>query len=273
MAGALPRMQLPSPPGLFLGYVGKDYIGPAVCDVESVLGCAADGQDGTKSEMAEVGYSFSDAFREGRAKFVPAKIQLEQLPRLEALLHAAMAVVQWPNVTSASALKRRGLNVILRRYSVGQRLGYHKDAIGLFDEPIWGCVLRSGGAGLRFRRDGSTDRRDDYCLNEQPGLSFLMTGEARYDWLHGVEDCGANVKRISVTLRWFRDDAIWWHGATAAEQRLWTAMFVAALRRCGLSEDDTLDAIAVWNKPCPGKTGAAASVRIFMVETMHVVHS
>eukprot|EP00930_Biecheleria_cincta_P044791 TRINITY_DN30849_c0_g1_i1.p1 TRINITY_DN30849_c0_g1~~TRINITY_DN30849_c0_g1_i1.p1 ORF type:complete len:685 (+),score=93.29 TRINITY_DN30849_c0_g1_i1:157-2211(+) len=242
------------PPGLSLGKIDEACVSAAIRDVERVLDQHVPSRrNPTSSDMAEVGYSFTEAFRDGgSAALMPAKTSLEDVPNLQVLLEATMAAAPWRGMVGSEALRDEGLNVILRRYKAGQRLGFHKDAIGLFEEPIWGCVLKSAGQGLKLRRCGSKRcAPEPYCLQEHPGLVFLLTGEARYDWTHGVDEHSAGPEeevRMSVTLRWFRKDSLQWHRADVAERRLWTAAFIAALNECKTEEWQILDFITLWDQ-------------------------
>lgn len=242
------------PPGLSFGKIDEACVSAAIRDVERVLDQNVPSRKNpVTSDMAEVGYSFSAAFRDdGSAALLPAKTSLEDVPNLQTLLECTMAAAPWHGMAGSEALRDEGLNVILRRYKAGQRLGFHKDAIGLFEEPIWGCVLKSTGQGLKLRRVGSKRRAPEpYCLQERPGLVFLLTGESRYEWTHGVDEHSAGPEeevRMSVTLRWFRKDALQWQRADAAERRLWTAAFIAALQECKTEEWHILDFITLWDQ-------------------------
>ena len=69
--------------------------------------------------------------------------------------------------------------------------------------------------GLKLRRGGSKRRAPEpYYLQERPGLVFLLTGESRYEWTHGVDEHSAGPEkevRMSVTLRWMRYYYFYYH--------------------------------------------------------------
>lgn len=190
------------------------------------------------SELMEAGTAFTGAFGMWNGQqFRPALPLTEKLPETLRLLEAAMSAViaAHPNrrfLAGVEELRNEGkVNVIARRYSQGQKLGFHKDALGLFTEEIWGCILqtpRVDEVGLEFRR-GSPPQR--WQLRERPGLVFCLTGPSREAWIHGVDwDRGNQGERLSVTWRWYREDALAWSSISLAERRLWSVAFAAVLQ-------------------------------------------
>lgn len=104
----------------------------------------------------------------------------------------------------SKALEPNRLNVIVRRYHRGQGIAWHRDRVDFFEEPVFGCVLRTRATmGLQFWHpdDGSL-----YKVPERMGVAFLMTGPARNEWQHGID--GIDGDRISVSWRWFKSSAI-----------------------------------------------------------------
>ncbi|CAE8614667.1 unnamed protein product [Polarella glacialis] len=126
---------------------------------------------------------------------------------------AATGTSDSPTEAASDPLQRDRLNVIVRRYAPGQRLKWHKDSIGLFEEPVYGVVLRAAspsvglppGAGCLEFKHGS----DRFIVPEVPGLASLQTGQSRFSWAHGVESAGGG-GRVTVTWRWFRHSHVRW---------------------------------------------------------------
>jgi alkylated DNA repair dioxygenase AlkB len=81
------------------------------------------------------------------------------------------------------------------RYDVGAGIGWHRDR-PVFDR-VFGlsllspCVLR-----FRRRRPGGFDR---FALDAQPRSAYLLTGEIRNEWEHGIAPM--NARRYSITFR------------------------------------------------------------------------
>lgn len=172
---------------------------------------------------------------------------IDELPATAELLLAGMDALPppWADQTEPSgsrwdALLLDRLNVIVRRYGPGQRLKWHKDSIGLFDEPVYGVVLQAaegchglGQGSLEFKQGG-----DRYVMHETRGLVHIQTGAARYEWAHGVPSDGPG--RITVTWRWFRRTHARWAAQSVcrgpgnhkplrrAARARWVANFLAA---------------------------------------------
>jgi alkylated DNA repair dioxygenase AlkB len=81
------------------------------------------------------------------------------------------------------------------RYQVGAGIGWHRDR-PVFEQ-VFGlsllspCVLR-----FRRRRGASFER---FSLDAQPRSAYLLTGEVRHEWEHGIAPL--QVPRYSITLR------------------------------------------------------------------------
>lgn len=113
------------------------------------------------------------------------------------------------------------LNVILRAAGQHEALAHHTDQVELFTEEVYGVVLRSAGSrGLVFTKWEGHEAIARHLLEEGPGLVWRMCGPARYDWTHGMDvegdgnevggDGGAATAscRVSLTIRWIREDAL-----------------------------------------------------------------
>jgi alkylated DNA repair dioxygenase AlkB len=132
-----------------------------------------------------------------------AAASLAELPRLRDLLVAAMKVLTEGSTLVADLDRGDYLNVICRCYSPGQSLGLHSDAHDRFEEDVYGCVLENtSDAALQFRHATSGAV---FTVEESAGTCFRLCGEARYDWLHGIDPLRKGY-RFSVTWRWFRAD-------------------------------------------------------------------
>jgi len=98
------------------------------------------------------------------------------------------------------------LNVIVRQYREGNKIGWHTDWAGYGDH-IGGLIIvnKDPNRGLCFFRNG----RYPVMFREEPGVVFRVSGEARKKWKHGYsapEHMGGNSPqhlRVSVTFRFF----------------------------------------------------------------------
>mmetsp|Transcript_51177 Transcript_51177/g.102895 ORF Transcript_51177/g.102895 Transcript_51177/m.102895 type:complete len:101 (+) Transcript_51177:3-305(+) len=85
------------------------------------------------------------------------------------------------------------LSLIARHYRSREcRLQFHRDSLTLFEEPVYGLVLRGGGAAPRLVLRPLASQRPtpgeappdaalgagDFELPEQPGLVLRLTGSA-----------------------------------------------------------------------------------------------
>lgn len=238
----------PPPRGLHMNTVSDDLIQAALEELRPRLDDYAATRSGrrvphTASDMLDAHWAFLDA--EAKAPW-RCDVPIEALPATESLLKAAMNALPVPPAEAWGAgaddsceqpgedlLRRRFLNVIVRRYQPGHRLKWHKDAIGLFEEPIYGAVLdvtRQGSSTASGRgpnpsrafhpaEDGSGNLefkfgRDRFVVPEFPGLVYVQTGPARLEWAHGVPTAGGG-GRITVTWRWFRRSHSRWNAPAA----------------------------------------------------------
>jgi len=222
------------------------------------------------SDMLDAHWAFRDAEVGASWRCDPP---ISALPATAALLRASMTALQPPqppsppqhddggrSASSTNSIQDRNnrlsnphgdqlrtdsLNVIVRRYAPGQVLKWHKDSIGLFEEPVYGAVLRSAvpdRAGcLEFKH-----RQDNYVVSEKPGLVHVQTGSSRFRWAHGVPG-GTSQGRITVTWRWFRQSHVQWSATgtstdipgfreplSQAARRRWICNFLGAASSANL---------------------------------------
>lgn len=161
------------------------------------------------SDMFEVGWSFLAADHDK----VRCAEDLASFPRLRNLLEDSMDALGAGNDIAESHL-----NVICRRYTRGQGIPIHVDRPQMFCEDVYGFILHNTSDGaLEFRRETSPGRPKQsagraemgtvFRVPEVPGVCFRQRGSARYEWLHGLEPITRG-ERISVTWRWFTDEAL-----------------------------------------------------------------
>lgn len=99
------------------------------------------------------------------------------------------------------------LNVIVRQYREGDKIGWHTDWKG-YSEVVVGLVIanKDPSRGLCFFRQG----RQPLMLQEEPGFVFKCSGDARWKYQHGfcarphVEGENPEHLRTSVTFRFFK---------------------------------------------------------------------
>lgn len=105
--------------------------------------------------------------------------------------------------------------VILNLYPAGEGISAHIDLPNRYADGIVGVSLL-GGCVMTFRR--GEERRDVY-LPER--TVYVMTGEARWEWSHGIEgrmedlvrgedgqvETRLRSTRVSVTFRWMKEGA------------------------------------------------------------------
>lgn len=152
------------------------------------------------SEVFEIGWSFYEL--RGDRTSQRSGTALAEHPHLQQLLAAAMEAFADDRSRDA-CVDDSCLNVICRRYSAGQSLGFHTDEPHRFEEDVYGCVLENTSEAMlqfRCRASGAV-----FFLQEAPGTCFRQRDEARYRWLHGIDPLTKG-ERFSVTWRWFRAD-------------------------------------------------------------------
>ena len=113
------------------------------------------------------------------------------------------------------------LNIIVRRYRAGEGLPFHVDyhagasnpKYHVYDEPVYGCVLRNTSTSvLTFRhkketcslpeRCGRGDKAD--CGDDGEVLVFLQLAPIRFTCQHGLVPLPSG-ERISLTWRWIAE--------------------------------------------------------------------
>eukprot|EP00747_Dinoflagellata_sp_TGD_P109297 gnl/TRDRNA2_/TRDRNA2_170634_c0_seq1.p1 gnl/TRDRNA2_/TRDRNA2_170634_c0~~gnl/TRDRNA2_/TRDRNA2_170634_c0_seq1.p1 ORF type:complete len:410 (-),score=84.92 gnl/TRDRNA2_/TRDRNA2_170634_c0_seq1:457-1545(-) len=181
---------------------------------------------------------------------------IDELPATQALLKACMAelpplAAHWGD--ECDPLRRDWLNVIVRRYGPGHRLKWHKDSIGMFDDPVYGVVLNAAsssadlGGCLEFKHGG-----EHFALSEFPGAVHLQTGPSRFEWAHGVPVAGSG-GRVTVTWRWFRPSHVRWSLQESARDStncpgrssplpphvrdLWVNSFICSMAAAGVGDN------------------------------------
>ncbi|KAL4245729.1 Alpha-ketoglutarate-dependent dioxygenase AlkB-like superfamily protein [Abortiporus biennis] len=138
----------------------------------------------------------------------------------------------FPDFQSSSSSKAR--QVIINTYLPGEGITPHVDLLDRYDDGIFGLSLGSGCV-MRFRpateaiakagysaTTATEDETGEECgVYLPPGSVYVMTGDARYKWTHGIEEVyedyvehregdeelseGSWVSRsfrISITFRW-----------------------------------------------------------------------
>ena len=106
--------------------------------------------------------------------------------------------------------------VILNLYPPGQGISPHIDLPNRYADGIIGVSL-IGGPAMTFEHEGKGLRHEIY-LPER--TIYVMTGEARWEWKHGIEgrrsdsiqgvnglETRLRSTRVSVTFRWMKEGA------------------------------------------------------------------
>jgi len=122
---------------------------------------------------------------------------------LRLLLQIAAEVVHMP-ITQENVAR---LNIIVRQYREGDKIGWHTDWKGYSDHVV-GMIIanKDPSRGLCFFRKG----RQPLMLHEEPGVVFKCSGEARWKYQHGycartpLEGEDPQPLRTSVTFRFFK---------------------------------------------------------------------
>jgi len=144
----------------------------------------------------ELQWSFGVAMADGHLR---VEHNIASFPAVSALIQTCMS-----SLGVERDLDPDTLNVIVRRYTRGdQGITWHRDRVDFFEELVFGCVLHTKATrGLQFRRPDAGELAPRYTVPEKSGVAFSMTGPARFDWDHGIEEIDG--ERISVTWRWFK---------------------------------------------------------------------
>jgi alkylated DNA repair dioxygenase AlkB len=103
--------------------------------------------------------------------------------------------------------------ILINEYAPGAGIGWHRDR-SMFGDVV--AVSLSAASILRFRRKRA-DGWERRARHLQPRSTYLLRGEARWEWQHSVPPVDA--LRYSITFRNFVSDAPPAEGATAAVRR------------------------------------------------------
>lgn len=140
---------------------------------------------------------------------------LDLLDTLDALLRSRLPAM----VHSIAFDQGLARQVILNLYPPGQGISPHIDLPNRYADGIVGVSL-VGGCCMTFTKESEieseTARHQVYL---PPRTVYVLTGEARWDWAHGIEardrdivsdDSGGQVTllrdtRVSVTFRWMKE--------------------------------------------------------------------
>lgn len=133
-----------------------------------------------------------------------------------------------PNVLETALRQPLARQAILNLYPPGQGISPHVDLPRRYADGIVGVSL-TGGCVLTLQRaddamketgyGAATGERYDVYL--PPRSVYVLSGESRWDWAHGIEGRIADVvhndgggtttlprdMRVSVTLRWMKEGA------------------------------------------------------------------
>ncbi|MDQ8729390.1 alpha-ketoglutarate-dependent dioxygenase AlkB [Bradyrhizobium sp. LHD-71] len=86
-------------------------------------------------------------------------------------------------------------HVLCTEYDIGVGIGWHRDKPQF--EQVFGLSL---GSACRFRfRRKSRDRWQRFTLDAEPRSLYLLTGDARHVWEHGIP--AVDEPRYSITFR------------------------------------------------------------------------
>jgi hypothetical protein len=78
----------------------------------------------------------------------------------------------------------RARQAIINLYRPGEGISPHVDLLQRFGDGIVGVSLGDGGVAMRFARAGEDG--DEYEVWLPSGSVLVLTGEARYEWTHGI---------------------------------------------------------------------------------------
>lgn len=232
LEGGIAAARVSRPAGLVLASIaGVDAVAEALREMSSRFRTAS---------VFEAGISYRIA--ESKQRLV-VSLPLARVPATYALVVAAMASLD----RSACMGRDADLNVICRRYRSGDRLGFHRDSIGLFGDEVFGAVLTDSGPGLVFRQQAADGSREEFMMPEEEGLVFASGGPSRYAWSHGVPPRPeGSPERVSITWRWLRPATVRWFclpsaaagptGLPGGAREAWVKRFVASARAAAVTE-------------------------------------
>jgi hypothetical protein len=190
---------VPGPvPGLEIAQATAETAKKALLELRPCFQTRTSGKK-SSSDMFEVGWSFHLMEKDNIMQIASP---LTDFPCLQGLLLEVMSALG----SSVEDLGEETLNIICRRYTRRQDLPKHIDRPGLFEEDVYGCVLQNtSDQRLSFEQQTNSGEliAGPHYLDEQPGACFRQRGEARYDWVHGVDELQRG-ERVSITWRWIK---------------------------------------------------------------------
>ena len=92
--------------------------------------------------------------------------------------------------------------VYVNEYKDHAGLQYHYDHRSTYDECIYGISL--GCDGYMGFQHGSTNKGKPYKVSVPRGSLYMMTGQARNKFKHGINRGWIDGRRVSVTFRTIR---------------------------------------------------------------------
>ncbi|XWV26881.1 2Og-Fe(II) oxygenase [Tupanvirus soda lake] len=84
--------------------------------------------------------------------------------------------------------------VIINEYEPEQQIAYHTDHVKLFG-PIVACITVGQTVPINFKLSDTIK-----TINIEEGSMYIMTGDARYKWQHGLKN-NSDENRYSITYR------------------------------------------------------------------------
>ena len=131
--------------------------------------------------------------------------ELHDFPQMHALIKDAHRQFCLQGICLRRPLEEDRINVTCRWYSQGVRLKFHVDRKQWYEADVYGCVLANTSQEvLEFHRKHNREYLR-YPTDEHPGVIYRQTGEARFDWSHGVARLRQG-ERVSVSWRWFKKE-------------------------------------------------------------------
>ena len=118
-----------------------------------------------------------------------------------ARLHAAPPIPDFLLPLRERAARFAGLDAarleqaLVIRYDVGAGIGWHRDR-PVFDRVVGISLLSPCVLRFRRRAGGAFQR---FSLDAAPRSAYLLTGEVRHEWEHGIAPMA--VRRYSITFR------------------------------------------------------------------------
>eukprot|EP00746_Dinoflagellata_sp_MGD_P029163 gnl/MRDRNA2_/MRDRNA2_168990_c0_seq1.p1 gnl/MRDRNA2_/MRDRNA2_168990_c0~~gnl/MRDRNA2_/MRDRNA2_168990_c0_seq1.p1 ORF type:complete len:300 (-),score=45.86 gnl/MRDRNA2_/MRDRNA2_168990_c0_seq1:140-1039(-) len=198
LAKAVPTAQV-APKGLKLGSVSESLVKQVCAEIMPYFPSGDEKATLTHRAALEVGWTL-DHSSLARTKQVAVKAEcLDKFPALRTMLSSAMRELKGDVDLNESCL-----NVSCLLYLPGTGIEWHSDRPHCYDKDVFGCIMfNSSDCALEFHEladDSAIAQR--YVMPESPGLCFLQSGPARFEWRHGVIPLSRG-ERLSVTWRWF----------------------------------------------------------------------